>query len=145
MEGRFVNRELDYAYGCRDDRIIAKPHVKLESANWHRDGKWHTEWRCSVSWFKSRGFLEGGEGGFYWLEGGFLLPYSQAYSLCFWWAKQLGIPFVKAHGNREILVWVRIGRRTNQQVAFLDDLLKCRNQREVDKLKNRIEQEGRSL
>ena len=136
----YVNRELNFAYSSRDDQIIAKPHIKLGSAV-GIGGR--TEWRCSLSWFKSNGFMQGGEGGFYMLHDRDL-TYHQAYSLALWWARELGIPFIRISRGREILVWVRGYRRTDGQKRNLEDLLKVKSQRGIDRLKARLEQHGRS-
>src|SRR3990172_9848128 len=96
-----VNRELD----CESpeyEKIGSKPHIKLSSSSWHQGGKWHKEWRCSVDWFKSRGFMQGGEGGNAIFHSG--RSYQRAYSLALKWAKKLGLPFVKS-GGAVILVW----------------------------------------
>jgi len=85
--------------------------------------------------------MQGGEGGFYLLHN-HDLTYPQAYSLALWWAKQLGIPFIKSHGGDEVLIWVQGKRRTVKQIKFLEKLLQVKGQRDIDKLKARIEQDG---
>ena len=133
-----VNRELD----CESpeyDKIGRKPHIKLGSSSWHQGGKWHKEWRCSVDWFKSRGFMQGGEGGNVIFHSGG--SYQRAYSLALRWAKKLGLPFIKSGGAGAILVWVPDKKLTPEQRGLLFQLLTVKGEKEFKKIKARISSE----
>ena len=127
-----VNRELD----CESpeyEEIQRKPHVMLVSSSWYRGGKWHTEWRCSVNWFKSRGFMQGGAGGNIIFHSG--RSYQRAYSLALKWAKKLGLPLVK---KSERLLWVPDKKRTPKQRGLLFQLLAAKSEKEFKKTEARI-------
>jgi len=132
-----VNRELD-CESSEYEEIESKPHIMLVSASWHQGGRWNTEWRCSVDWFKSRGFMQGGEGGNVIFHFG--KSYQQAYSQALGWAKKLGLPFVKSGGAGAILVWVPDNKRTPEQRGLLFQLLTVKSERGFKKIKKRIEQ-----
>lgn len=126
----YVRRELGFSK--RDEKIESNPHIDLCSAV-GRGGK--TEWRTALTWFKSRGFMQGGEGLSYMLHDRDDLTYHQAYSLALWWARSLGLPFTR---SSNVLIWTPGRKRTRQERERLEKLLNARSQRAVDKLRDDI-------
>lgn len=127
-----VNRELDFE-SSEYEKLESKPHIVLCSTIGHRE---RTEWRCSVDWFKSRGFMQGGEGGNLIFHVGKF--YQQAYSQALRWAKKLGLPFVKSGGAGAILVWVPDKKQTNEQRGLLFQLQTVKSEKGFKKIEARI-------